>query len=96
LSPAASTKRDPAIAEGTGVARVDGNVRFPPGLLNRAFCRPTGRTISCGGSGIATYFPMGNESGFAGNAVRPYHNAVPVAANVRGDAAFYPIVTVKR
>lgn len=83
-----------AQAESGEVQRVEGNVYFPPGKVERAFLKPSDTHTVCGWKGTASYYDVVVDGQVNKDAAWYYPDAKDAAKHVQGFVAFWKGVEV--
>ena len=88
--------RGQVIAESNEFEVVEGNIYFPPGTINEAFCEPSGHHSMCPWKGTASYYHVVVDGNRNENAAWFYPETKEAAANIKDHVAFWKGVTVER
>jgi uncharacterized protein (DUF427 family) len=75
---------------------VEGNIYFPPELVDRRFFEDSATTTQCGWKGTARYYTVAVEGAENPDAAWYYPDPFPAAAQIKDYVAFWRGVTVER
>jgi uncharacterized protein (DUF427 family) len=77
------------------VQRVEGNVYFPAGAVNREYLQPSDTHTVCGWKGTASYYHVAVDGAVNPDAAWYYPEPRDAARNIRDHVAFWKGVTVE-
>lgn len=83
-----------AEAPAVDIRRVEGNVYFPPGTVNRALLRESQTHTTCHWKGVASYYDVVVDGQVNADAAWFYPDTKPEADSIRGYVAFWKGVSV--
>ncbi|MSQ54391.1 MAG: DUF427 domain-containing protein [Betaproteobacteria bacterium] len=84
-----------AQAAASEVQKVEGNIYFPPGAVNRSHLRDSQTHTVCQWKGTASYYDVVVEGKTNADAAWTYPETKPEAAQVKGYVAFWKGVKVE-
>ena len=90
-----------ALFNGTVVAEtedyevVEGNIYFPSESIKREYFSDSGLHTNCPWKGLARYYSVKVDGQEARDVAWYYPTPSDAAANIKGDVAFYPLVTIE-
>jgi uncharacterized protein (DUF427 family) len=83
------------LAESEAYEKLEGNIYFPPGALNRDFFRPSPKTSHCPWKGLARYYDVVVGDRINAGAAWYYPDPKPAASQIKDHVGFWQGVTVE-